>query len=194
MKRLFLVIALTAIMMVVLSCNFSSSVPYLFKPTESVQEDCSPAEPTEQDINDILSFYKKTFDIPGWERSYTVMSDRVAVTWINNELGGLAYFENLLYNCGGAYDQIDEYLNKDSFAIIFTDYASYEETAYCRVSELRLHQFDVINQGQPYQIRYWAEPQSDMRVYISMLVFPTEISQMDEYAKNLYSQLAECKR
>ena len=193
MKRNFPVIALTAMMLVGLSCDFSSSVPYLFKPTESAQENCSPAEPTEQDINDILSFYKKTFDSPGWERSYTVMSDRVAVTWINNELDGLAYFENLLYNCGGAYDQIDEYLSEDAFAIIFTDYDSYEETAYCQVSELRLHQFDVINQGQPYQIRYWADPQSDIRVYITMLVFPIGSSQMDEYAKSLYPQLTECK-
>ncbi len=194
MKRTFLVIALTVMMMVVLSCDFSSSVPYLFKPTESVQEDCGPAEPTEQDINDILSFYKKTFDTPGWVQSYTVMPNRVAVTWLNNDLGGLAYFENLLYNCGRAYDQIGEYLSKDAFAIIFTDYDSYEETAYCQVSELHLHQFDVINQGQPYQIRYWAEPQSDMRVYISMLVFPMGSPQMDEYAKSLYPQLAECKQ
>ena len=193
MKRIFLIIALAATMMVVLSCDFSSSIPYLVRPTESVQEDCGPAEPTEQDIKDILSFYKKTFDIPGWERSYTVMPNRVAVTWLHNEFGGLAYFENLLYTCGGVYDQIDEYLSKDSFAIILTDYDSYEETAYCQASELRLHQFDVINQGQPYQVRHWANPQSETRVYITMLVFPMESPHMDEYAKNLYPQLTECK-
>lgn len=193
MQRIFITIALAAMLMVVPSCNISSPFPYLFAPTENAQEDCGLAEPTEQDINDILSFSKKTFDRPGWERSYTVMPDRVAVTWLNNDLGGLAYFENLLYNCGGAYDQIDEYLSKDAFAIIFTDYDSYKETVYCQASELRLHQFDVINQGQPYQIRYWAEPQSDTRVYIGMLVFPIDSPHMDEYAKSLYPQLVECK-
>ena len=193
MKRIPIIIAGIAMVVIVASCDIPSPITYLFAPTENAQENCGPAEPTEQDINAILSFHKKTFDKSGWERSYAVMPNRVAVTWLHNEFGGLAYFENLLYNCGGAYDYIDEYLSKDSFAIILEDYDSYEETAYCQVGGLRLHQFDVLNQGQPYQIRYWADPQSDTRVYVTMLVFPIDNPHMDEYAKSLNPQLIECK-
>lgn len=192
MKQVPTIIAFMAMMVIIASCDFPY-ISYLFTPTENANEDCVPTEPTEQDINDILSFYKKTFNVPGWERSYTVMSDRVAVTWMHNEFGGVAYFENLLFSCGSAYEQIDEYLSKDSFEIIFTDYDSYEETDACQMSGLHLYQFDVINQGEPYQIRYWAEPQSDTRVYITMLVFPKDSPRLDEYAASLYPQLTACR-
>ena len=193
MKKTLTILSLILTLSVTTACNFSSTFPYFEIFPEQNESECELAEPTEQDINDILSFFKKTFDAPGWERSYTVMTDRVAVTWMHDEFGGLAYFENLLYACGGAYDLIDEYLSNDSFIIILTDYDSYEETASCQKSGLRLHQFNVINQGLPYQIRYWAEPQSDTRVYITMLVFPTDSPHMGEYAESLYPQLTVCR-
>jgi len=176
------------------ACAFTDALPFLEAPPDQSQKECDESsEPTEEDVEDILSFSKKTFDAPGWERSYTVMPNRVAVTWLHNEIGAVAYFANLLYACGGAYDQINEYLSKDSFAISLKDYDSYKETASCQTGNIRLHQFDVINQELPYQVRYWAEPQSDTRAYITMLVFPTGSPKMDEYAISLYPQLTLCR-
>lgn len=187
---LFIILSLPATQ----GCSFSDALPFWKSPTNQRAKECGESsQPTDRDIDNILDFSKGAFEAPGWERNYTVMPTRVAVTYLHNQIDAVAYFENLLYSCGEAYEQIDEYLTRDSFTISFKDYDSYKETNSCQFSNTRLHQFNATYQEMPYQIRYWAEPQSNTRAYIAMLVFPADSQHMNEYAKRLFPNLTECK-
>ncbi len=170
------------------------------KPTPSASPTAEPlspvcrpsAEPTAEDIDRALTFTGSVFSSSEWKRSYTVMESRVAVSWMSEN--ALAYLEALIFPCGYEDANLDAYYSPENWAIIFSDYDSYQPAETCRSdSGLRLHQFSAQNSNVEYEIRYWAQNDSDERVLSLMLTFPVEErAQLEEYAARLFPNLPRC--
>ena len=170
-------------------------------PTEDVQSNtfdspgCVSPEPTQEDIDRALSFAGKMFDTSDWTRSYSVAETRVSVTWLNDTLGAVVYLEALIFACGYEEPDLKKYFNADYWPIIFENYESYGMTNECRGSdESRLYQFDTVNLGSDYFVRYWAKPDTDHRLVTVMMTFPFQNNAaLDDYAYRLFPMLTTCE-
>ena len=59
---------------------------------------------------------------------------------------------------------------------------------------LRLYEFNAVEQGYDYEVKYWVENDTDTRVLGVMIVFPVESSSlMDDYSSELFPDLTSCK-
>jgi len=165
------------------------------QPTKFSSPGCISPEPTQDDIDRALSFTGKIFDIGGWERSYSVAETRVAATWLNNQLGSVAYLEALIFHCGYEEIDIENYFDDENWLIIFENYESFELTDECvGKNGLRLYQFDAADQGSDYFIKYWVQPDTDHRVIIMMMTFPFQnIAILEDYSYRLFPTLTMCK-
>lgn len=154
---------------------------------------CVSPQPTQDDIDRALSFTGKLFDTPNWERSYSVMEGRVAVTWLHVD-GFLAYLEALIYPCGYKEDDIDIYFSDQNWKIILSNYESYELETGCRKDEgLRLYELSVVADSIEYEMRYWVVSDTNTRVITLMLVFPLGFeNMMNDYANNIFPTLETC--
>jgi hypothetical protein len=180
-----------------------------FRPAESTQQitptreieilpeaapACISSEPAQRDIDRALQFTGGLFDTPEWERSYTVMSGRVGVTWLNNSVGAVAYLEALIFPCGYEEPDLDQYFNDETWDVIFENYDGHEIVLECETnSGLRLYEVEAANQGFDYDIRYWVRNDTDTRVITMMMTFPVDAEDfLDEYASRLFPALSNC--
>jgi hypothetical protein len=155
---------------------------------------CISTEPVQEDIDRALSFTGDLFSAPEWVRSYTVADGRVSVVWSNDPLGVVAYVEALIFPCGYEEPDLNAFFSDESWGIIFANYESFEPVSACKIDEgLRLYEFKAVTGGFDYNIRYWAQNDSDNRVIGAMIVFPVESqSLMDEYSTRLFPNLVSC--
>lgn len=155
---------------------------------------CGSSEPTQDDIDRSLSFPGKFFESPDWERTYTVTSQSVQVTWNNPTIPTLAYLETYIFPCGYEEPDLDAFFNLDSWQVVFGGYQSYQYITECRNDNgLRLYEFSAIDQDTDYSIRYWSLNDTDRRVLTMMLVVPASMpQQMDDDAYALFPQLTSC--
>ena len=181
--------------LVALSCG----MPEVVLPTPITRPAVTPGgcispEPTQKDIDRVLSFASGVIDPAEWERSYTVGEYRVAVTWQNTPLSAVIYLEALIFPCGYDEADLDDYFSGENWEIIFYDYENHELTSQCKTPQgLRLYEFDAGNQGLDYKIRYWARKDTDTRAIVLMIVFPPgSKSTMDDYSSRLFPQLTSC--
>jgi hypothetical protein len=166
-----------------------------FAPLATFTPVCISAEPTQQDIDRALSFTGNVLDTTEWDRSYTVESNRVAVTWLNDTRNSVAYLEALIFPCGYEEPDVDQYFNDENWKTIFHNYESYAARAICKTNAgLRLYEFSARDQGNEYEIRFWAQNDTDHRVLTVMLVFPTSRAVLvDTYALRLFPKLMNCR-
>ncbi|HLT32617.1 MAG TPA: hypothetical protein VKZ98_02400, partial [Aquaticitalea sp.] len=176
------------------ACRLSAFQPTLLRTPTSTplvistfNSSCVSTEPTQKDIERALSFTEELFDTSNWERSYSVMQGRVAVTWLHVD-GFLAYLEAIIFPCGYQEADIDDYFNDTNWEIILSNYDSYEMKNECRNdSALRLYEFSVMATDVEYEMRYWVMKDINTRVITLMLVFPLGFeSMMNHYADNIF--------
>lgn len=156
---------------------------------------CISSEPAQADIDSALAYTGALFNETDWQRTYTVSESRVAVTWLSETLGAVAYLEALIFPCGYEEPDLNDFFNDENWQVIFENYESYEAVSECKTDAgLRLYQFKAVEQGYDYDIKYWAGNDTDTRVMAVMIVFPVESkSLMDEYSSTLFPDLTSCK-
>lgn len=179
---------------VLLSCGMPGRrMPASTLPAKT-SDACVSPQPTQEDIDRVLSHAGGEIDPSEWERSFFVSEYRVAVTWSNTPLGAIIYLEALIFPCGYEETDLENYFNDENWKTIFLDYESHDLTAQCRAgNRLWLYQFTAANQGFDYNVHYWVERDTDTRVITTMLVFPLgSESLLDEYAARLFPDLATC--
>ncbi|HCR70949.1 MAG TPA: hypothetical protein DIW23_05865 [Anaerolineae bacterium] len=168
----------------------STSTPLV---ASTLDRSCVSIEPKQDDIDRALSFTGKLFDTPNWERSYSVMEGRVAVTWLHVD-GFLAYLEAIIFPCGYQELDIDNYFSDENWEIILSNYESYTMETECRGdTSLRLYELFVIADNIEYEMRYWVANDTYTRVITLMLVFPLGFeNMMNDYANNIFPTLVTC--
>lgn len=156
---------------------------------------CVSTEPTQADIDSALTYTGDLFRESEWQRTYTVSDGSVAVTWSSDTFGSVAYLEVLIFPCGYEEPDLNNFFSNENWGVIFENYESYAVVSECITNTgLRLYQFKAMEQGYEYDIKYWAENDSDTRVMAVMIVFPVESSSlMDEYSADLFPELTNCK-
>ena len=156
---------------------------------------CISTEPTQADIDRALTFTKDLFRGSDWERSYTVQSGRVSVTWTNSVDGAVAYLEVLIFPCGYQESDLDDYFSILNWQVIFANYESYLLVGECKKgNDLRLYQFSAVEEGFDYDIKYWVEKDTKTNVISMMIVFPAESDAlMDTHSKSLFPNFISCE-
>mgnify|MGYP000870219550 CR=1 FL=1 len=154
---------------------------------------CIDSVPTQADIDRAISFPGRFFDVGGWERTYTVASDKVVASWYNASIPAIVNLEALVFPCGYEDLDLDAYFNDEGWSIIFGNYQSYEYVNECRDDRgLRLYNFVAVDQGVAYNVRYWVVNDTPTRVLSFMAVLPDSSTQMDEIAYAVFPQLQSC--
>lgn len=154
---------------------------------------CIDFEPTQADIERALGFTGKLFDTPDWEKSYTVASDKVSVTWYSQTLTAIVFLEALIFPCGYEEIDLDNFFSDENWDIVLGNYQSYEATDECYSDDgQRLYQFVATDQID-YDVHYWVVSDTDTRVISLMTVFPIESDILiDQYAYSLFPQMTSC--
>ena len=160
----------------------------------SPRDDCGLIEPTQQDINKILSFGGYAFSSDNWVRSYSVEPYKMTLVRRNHAEGAIAHTEYLIYTCGYGQAELDEYFSDAGFEIAFEGYESHSMSDFCEKEDLAFFKFDLVKEGVEYTSHYWVEQIDDTHILAMMLVFPkTGAAQLDEYSKKLFPKLTSCQ-
>ncbi|GMV35445.1 MAG: hypothetical protein DCC59_13845 [Chloroflexi bacterium] len=154
---------------------------------------CIDSAPTQADIDRALSITGGLFETGDWDRTYTVASDKVLVSWYSESIPSIVNLEALVFPCGYEDLDLDIYFNEEGWEIIFGNYQGYEYVNECRDDRgLRLYNFIAVDQGVPYEVRYWVLSDTPTRVISLMVVMPGEAAELDEIAYALFPQLEFC--
>lgn len=155
---------------------------------------CIDPAPTQADIDRALSITGGLFDTGDWERTYTVASDKVLVSWYSEAIPSIVNLESLVFPCGYEDIDLDLYFNEEGWEIIFGNYQGYEYVNECRDDQgLRLYNLIAVDQGASYEVRYWVLSDTPTRVISLMVVMPVKAAaEMDEIAYALFPQLQFC--
>ena len=212
-KQLFIFLAIA---MIISACGTPASVAPTFtflppkstplvpistpkiQPTESplptVTPVCISSQPTQRDIDRVLAYTGETLNTAEWQKDFAVGEGRVTVTWQNTPLGAVVYLESLIFPCSYDEPDLNSYFSDENWKAVFANYESYELINECKTDDgLRLYEFKTHNQGYDYQIRYWVENDTDTRVIVTMIVFPTESKLLlDEYSSMLFPDYSTC--
>ncbi|MBI3164007.1 MAG: hypothetical protein HYZ24_04935 [Chloroflexi bacterium] len=163
------------------------------EPVIAVTPVCIDSVPTQADIDRALAFPGRAFDDGDWERSYTVASDKIVVTWQSEAIPAIVTLEALVFPCGYEDLDLDAYFNDEGWSIIFGNYQGYEYVNECRDDRgLRLYNFIAVDQGFAYTVRYWVWSDTPNRVISFMVVMPDSTPQMDELSYAIFPQLEFC--
>jgi hypothetical protein len=195
---------LLIIILLILACDLPGLRPASSAPAPvSTQEDlilppatpaCISEDPTQRDIDRALDFTGGLFLGGDWERSHFAADGRVGVTWLNNSIGAVVYLEALIFPCGYEEADLNAYFSSANWAVIFQDYENHEIFSQCAAPNgLRLFEFEAVNLGFDYDIRYWVFNDTDHRVITMMMTFPESAEDLlDDYAASLFPNLPHC--
>lgn len=160
---------------------------------EGPRDECGPYEPSDADVEKILTFGRESFDSTQWVKSYTVEPYKITLTRRNDPIQAIAYSEYLIFTCGYTQDDMNNYFNDEGFSIIFSDYESYSLGNFCETSGLSLYEYNLVDEGAPFQARYWVKQDTDTRILVYMLVFPEASSgALDQYSQKIFPSLSAC--
>lgn len=163
-------------------------------PATGPTDKCGPIEPTDADVQKMLTFGKAAFSSNDWQKTYTVAPYKITLTRSNDVIQVIAYSEYLIFTCGYGQTELGNYFNDAGFNVIFTDYESHTLSKFCEQKRLALYEYDLVDKGQPYVARYWAMQDTDTRILVYMLVFPqASAATLDEYSQMLFPDLPVCK-
>jgi hypothetical protein len=157
-------------------------------------DECGMIEPTQREINKILSFGGNAFPPEQWSRTWTVEPYKMSLFRQNETQQAIAYIEYLIYTCGYGQAELDEYFGNEGLDIVFDAYESHSMVNFCEEEKLALFQFDLMDQGAKFSSNYWVEQTDDNHVLAVLLVFPESgAAQLDEYSKKLFPELNSCQ-
>ena len=184
-------ILLAAIFAFVLAaCSPASTAAPSAGPTDK----CGPIEPTDGDIQKILSFGKAAFSSNDWQKTYTVAPYKITLVRKNDVIQAIAQSDYFIYTCGYGQTELSNSFNDAGFNAIFADYESHTLSKFCEQKRLALYEYDLVFNGQPFIARYWVKQDTDTRVMTYELVFPqTGAATLDEYSQMLFPDLPVCK-
>jgi hypothetical protein len=163
-------------------------------PPVTVTPVCISSEPTQDDVDAVLSYTDDVFDLAVWEQSYEVGDQGVSVTWQNIPQSAVVFLEAIIFPCGYEEPDLNHYLNDAHWDALFANYDSYEMVDECRSDTgLRLYQFEAVSQGFDYSISYWSENDTAERIITTMITFPFgSEATLDDYAAQLFPELTHC--
>jgi hypothetical protein len=177
---------------VTLVCLSAACAPAADEP-RGPRDECGLIEPTDSDVEYALSFGRQAFTSTDWVKIYTVEPYKISLTRKNDALGGIAYLEYLIYNCGYTQTDLDNYFSDEGFDIIFVDYESHALANFCEEKSLALYEYNLVDSGIPYSARYWVKQATETRLLVMMLVFPSETPDvLDEYSRKIIPELTAC--
>ena len=184
-------VLLAAIFAFVLAgCELPSSATQVAGPSD----DCGPIEPTDADIQKVLSFGREAFTSTDWHKTYTGAPYKITLTRTNDPEQALAYSEYLIYTCGYGQSDMDSYFNDAGFNVIFADYESHTLSNFCEIKNLALYEYDLVDSSQSFKARYWVKQDTDTRILVYMLVFPqASTASLDKYSQTIFPDLTACK-
>ena len=200
MKKIFLTLVL---IFLVSACGgkVNTAVPISTEPPVSATEIavkvtpvCISSDPTQDDVDRALAYSGELFNAPEWVRSYSVYEGRVSVSWSNIPLIAVAYVDLFIFPCSYEEPDLNNFFNDEYWQILFANYTSFEAVTACKTDQgLRYYEFKAVADGFEYNIKYWAQNDTDHRVIGAMIVFPVESqSVMDEYSDQLFPELVSC--
>ncbi len=160
---------------------------------EGPRDNCGFIEPSNAEVQKILSVGKSLFTSPDWVKSYTVEPYKITVSRNNDKESAVAYTEYLIYTCGYTQEDMNKYFNDAGFNTIFSGYESHNMANFCENKGLALYKFDLVDKGTDYIANYWVKQQDDTHILVMMLVFPRESStKLDEYSAQIFPELTHC--
>jgi hypothetical protein len=179
----------------VVEAGSGSLVDVLPEPPDNVIE-CESVIPPEADKFLVETFRSDVLsEADGWMFTFddTQMAKTVG-TWLNTDLGAVAYMELLHYDCGLPPNVVDQYFSPEAQAISLSNYDSYELVSYCTRAETTLYVFETSDNGADYETRYWFQLVEPSRVI--MLLLTTPVSRSAEVApmlEELFPALPNCR-
>ncbi len=190
-RRRCLLVLVMAPVLASLACVSQTASPPTISP------DCEQDfNPTEADLDYVLSFPGRTFATGDWKRSFTVNPSRTTATWLSDGRSGVAYIDYLVYGCGYTPEDLAQSYSEDNFrSVIFADYSALQQVAKCESPDglLTLYQFAGQFDGSDYSIDFWVLLRGDTRILNLTLALPTASkAQLDELAASLFPQLSSC--
>lgn len=187
MKRLIILLVAGIVTM---GCIVPSVLPST-QATPTV--DCLNIDITDADVNTTLQYGMPLLDSGDWERSYTVNTDQVYVSYISAELSAVVFFDT--YTLCNAASDIRYYTSEENFALIFANYDEYTLDDSCETNGVLLSQFTAFDGGTEYRANLWFTPLEDPgRALEVMLVFPqTDPESLAEYSAVFFPAFTSCK-
>ena len=154
---------------------------------------CGPYEPTDADVQKLLTYGRAAFTSPDWVKSYTVDPYKMTLTRRNDAIQAIAYSEYLIFTCGYTQDDLNNYFNDEGFNIIFNDYEAHTLTKFCEQGGATLYEYDLVDEGNNFTARYWVKQDTNTRILVYMLVFPqADSAGLNEYSQKLFPSLTTC--
>ena len=190
-----------AIAIVLLGCGVSGQLTgSASTPTSTplrVTADCTKlTNPTEEDVKYALGFTGNTLDPESWDRSYTVESMHVSVSWTTKDGKRVAFLDYLIYSCGFKPTDWDYVLSDKTFREVrLRNFQNADRIASCTRSEsnLNLLEYKYQDSGRNYRIRFWATLVKQTRLLTMSLSFSDEIrSELDRFSSRLFPMLSAC--
>ncbi len=146
-----------------------------------------------REIYTVLSYGDDVFEPDQWLASAKEETGRTTAEWRDDAISGLAYLGYIHFDNPIQPDQVPLVFTNDWFNAVFANYQGLIETSNCQLKDVTLHQFNVIQAGNRFSVRYWIKPISESRVLTLFLMFPTsDTAHMDTYAKKLFPDAAVC--
>ncbi len=146
-----------------------------------------------REIYTALSYGDSVFEPDQWLASAREEVGRTTAEWRDDSISGLAYLGYIHFDNPIQPDQVPLVFTDDWFKAVFANYQSINETANCQTKDVTLHQFNVIQAGNSFSVRYWIQPISESRVLTLFLMFPTsDTAHMETYATKLFPDAAVC--
>lgn len=163
-------------------------------PAATLTAVCISPEPTEEDVDAVLSYTDDVFDPNEWEQSYAVGEEKVSVTLQNIPQSAVVFLEAIIFSCGYEEPDLNHYLSDDHWEALFANYDDFEMIGECKSDiGLRLYEFEASSQGVDYNISYWEENDTDERIITTMIAFPFgSEATMAAYATQLFPELPNC--
>ena len=179
---------------VILSIFPAACAPVTAAPQSEVATDeCGPIEPTDKDLQYVMSFGQEIFSSKDWIKSYTVEPYKISLSRHNDALNAISYIEYLIYTCGYSQANLNNYFNDQGFNVIFGGYESHTLAKFCEKKSLALYEYDLVNNGADYVAHYWVKQDTETRVLVVMIVLPKDNpTLMNQYSQKLFPDLTSC--
>ncbi|MCA0454480.1 MAG: hypothetical protein LCI00_10940 [Chloroflexi bacterium] len=147
----------------------------------------------EREIYTVLSYGDGVFEPEQWLASAREENGRTTAEWRDDDISGLAYLGYIHFDNPIQPDQIPLVFTEDWFNAVFANYQGIVETSNCQLDEVTLHEFNVLQAGVRFSVRYWIEHIDENRVLTLFLMFPSaDPENMNTYAERLFPDAPIC--
>ena len=162
-----------------------------------ISGDPTPAKaiPLRTEIYDGLTYGTRAFEPYLWQTTVTELSDRTAVSWRADPIGGIASVDHIHFTiCCWLFPwDVENFFGEKWFSSVFYNYAWWEEQASCKKDTLYLHEFRLGMEYGDYIERLWVKWLHPFRALTASVLFPADRPELlDHYADALFPELSSC--